>query len=160
NFVTVAVADSGTPSLSATQGFLVTVTEANSAPVLPVQTDITINELTLLDVTNTATDSDLPHNILTYALLNAPDDATTDTNGVIIWTPSEAQGPSSNLFVTVVTDNGSLALSATNSFSVTVLEVNAAPVLAVQADRTINELTLLVVTNTATDSDLPANTLS
>jgi hypothetical protein len=160
NTVTVMVADDGTPSLSATQSFVLMVIEANSAPVLSAQTNVTINELTLLTVTNTATDADLPANTLSYMLLNAPNGAAIDTNGVITWTPTEAQGPSSNLFVTVVTDNGSLSLSATNSFSVFVNEVNTAPVLPTQNNRTINELTLLTVTNAAADSDLPANTLT
>jgi PA14 domain./Ricin-type beta-trefoil lectin domain. len=160
NTIAVKVADNGTPSLSATQSFVLTVIEANSAPVLSAQTNVTINELTLLTVTNTATDADLPANTLSYMLLNAPNGAAIDTNGVITWTPTEAQGPSSNLFVTVVTDNGSPSLSSTNSFSVFVNEVNTAPVLPAQNDRTINELTLLTVANAASDSDLPANTLS
>ena len=37
---------------------------------------------------------------------------------------------------------------------------NTAPMLPAQADRTVAELTTLVVTNTATDGDLPANTLA
>ena len=45
------------------------------------------------------------------------------------WTPSEAQGPSTNTFTTVVTDSGAPSKSTTNSFVVTVNEVNSAPVL-------------------------------
>src|SRR5207237_10440325 len=51
-------------------------------------------------------------------------------------------------------------LSVTNSFTVVVREVNSAPVLTVPADQTINELSTLVVTNMASDADLPTNTLS
>src|SRR5438874_13629032 len=76
------------------------------------------------------------------------------------WTPTEAQGPSTNTLTTVVTDNGVPPLSATNSFTIVVTEVNSAPSLPNQTNRTIAELTALVVTNTASDSDLPANTLS
>jgi hypothetical protein len=147
-------------SLNATNSFTVTVNEANTAPVLPVQTNRTVAELTLLSVTNAATDSDLPANLLTYQLLAPPGGATIDTNGVITWMPSEAQGPGTNLITTIVTDNGVPPLSATNSFTVIVNEVNNAPVLPVQTNRTINELAALTVTNTATDSDLPANLLS
>src|SRR5205814_1222685 len=136
SLVTVAVADNGQPSLSATQSFQITVTEANSAPILSVQTNRTINELTLLTVTNTATDSDLPANIISYALINAPSGAAISAAGVITWTPSEAQGPSTNLIVTVATDNGSPALSATNSFSVVVSEVNTAPTLNTVSNQT------------------------
>jgi hypothetical protein len=60
-----------------------------------------------------------------------------------------------NLFVTVVTDSNPQAinaqsLSATNSFTVVVLPPPG-PVLPAQADRSVVELTTLVVTNTATD---------
>src|SRR2546421_5194723 len=81
-------------------------------------------------------------------------------NGVISWTPSEAQGPSTNVVSVSVTDNGVPALSATNSFTVTVREVNAAPVLSMPADQTIDEQTALSVSASATDADLPANTLT
>jgi hypothetical protein len=163
--VTVVVTDTNPPAvnakqLSATNSFTVTVNEVNVAPVLPVQTNRTINELTLLSVTNTATDADLPANVLTYTLENPPTGAVVDTNGVITWTPGEAQGPGVYTLKSIVADNGSPQLMATNSFTVTVNEVNVAPVLPVQTSRTINELTLLTVTNTATDADLPANVLT
>src|SRR5206468_3893168 len=78
----------------------------------------------------------------------------------INWTPSEAQGPGSYTLTTVATDDGIPPMNATNSFSVTVNEINTAPVLPNPPDRTIGEMTTLTVTNTATDTDLPANTLT
>src|SRR5437667_3827925 len=84
---------------------------------------------------------------------------STDT-GVLTWTPTEAQGPSTNLIRVKVTDNGLPALSATNSFTIVVNEVNLAPVLTVPPNQTIDELTTLVVTNTAVDADIPANTVA
>src|SRR2546425_11858755 len=94
-----------------------------------------INELTTLTVTNTATDGDLPANVLTYQLVAPPTGASISASGVVSWTPSEAQGPSTNTFTTIVTDNGTPALSATNSFTVTVNEVNSAPVLTSEERR-------------------------
>jgi hypothetical protein len=158
--ITTVVTDNGVPPLSATNSFNVTVLEVNNPPVLPAQSPRTIAELTTLIVTNTATDSDLPANILTYALLNPPAGAAIDSNGVITWTPSEAQGPSTNILTTMVTDNGVPPLSATNSFTVVVNEINVAPVLPVQTNITVVGLTTVVVTNTATDSDLPVNPLT
>src|SRR5207237_311623 len=155
NTITTVVTDSGFPAMSATNSFSVVVTEVNAAPVLPSQANRTINELATLTVTNTATDSDIPANTLSYTLLTAPGGAVISAAGVITWTPSEAQGPSVNTFTTRVVDNGSPALSATNSFIVTVNEVNTAPVLTAQVNHTIAALTTLLVTNTATDSDLP-----
>src|SRR5206468_343377 len=86
--------------------------------------------------------------------------ASISATGVITWTPTEAQGPSTNTFTTIVTDNGSPPLSATNAFTVFVTEVNTAPVLPAPTDYTIDELTTLTVTNTATDAAMPANTSS
>src|SRR4029079_2751698 len=124
NTITTIVTDNGVPPLSATNSFTVTVTEVNSAPTLPVQTNRTIAELATLVVTNRATDTDLPTNTLNYSLQNPPAGATIDTNGGITLAQTEAQGPSTNTIITVVTDNGALPLSATNSFIVTVTEVN------------------------------------
>ena len=160
NTFTTRVVDSGTPNFSATNTFLVFVTEQNLAPVLPGQTNRTIAELTTLTVTNTATDGDLPPNQLSYTLLVGPTNAVISTNGVITWTPTEAQGPGTNVFTTVVTDGGVPSLSATNSFTVVVTEVNLAPVLIGQINRTISLGDSLIVTNAATDADLPANALS
>jgi Leucine-rich repeat (LRR) protein len=160
NIITTVVTDND--GLSATNSFTVIVTEVNVAPVLGVQTNRTIAELTLLTVTNPATDDDSPPNTLSYSLLVAPSGATINTNtGVITWIPTEAQGPSlSNAFTTRVLDDGVPALSATNTFYVTVTEVNLAPMLGVQTNRTIAELTILTVANAAADGDLPANALT
>src|SRR5207244_1031007 len=135
--------------------------EVNRAPVLTVPANQTLAELTTLNVNASATDSDIPANTLTFALVSAPLGMSINpVSGAIIWTPTEAQGPSTNLVSVSVTDNGVPALSVTNSFTVIVTEVNSAPVLPVQTNRTINELTLLVVTNTASDSDILTNVLS
>src|SRR5206468_931508 len=123
----------------------VTVNEVNTAPVLTGQTNRTINELTTLTVTNTATDGDLPANILTYQLVSPPTGASISASGLINWTPSEAQGPSTNTFTTIVTDNGTPALSATNSFTVTVDGESTAPKPTRQQNRTTNERSTLKV---------------
>src|SRR5207237_73395 len=160
NVITTVVTDNGVPSLSATNSFTRSEAQGESAAVIGAQVDRTIAEGTPLTVTNTETDSDIPANILTYTLLNPPTGAAIDGNGVITWTPSEAQGPSTNVITTVVTDNGVPSLSATNSFTVIVTEVNSPPVLGAQADQTIAEGTTLIVTNTTTDSYIPANLLN
>jgi hypothetical protein len=160
------VTDNGSPILSSTNTFTVVVNEVNGAPIF-VQTPAsrTINELTTLTVTNSATDPDIPANTLFYSL-NVSDGAAPVTNatisaqGVITWSPTEAQGPSTNIFTTIVTDNGSPNLRATNSFAVVVAELNSAPAfLQTPANQTIDELTTLTITNAATDPDIPANTL-
>src|SRR2546430_5454349 len=162
NLITVRVTDEGSPPSSDTGSFTVVVTEVNRAPVLTVPANQMINELSTLVVTNTATDPDLPANTLTFSLEpGAPAGASINlTNGVFTWTPTEAQGPSTNLITVRVTDDGSPPSSDTGSFTVVVTEVNRAPVLTAPAEQIIIELSTLAVTNTATDSDLPANTLT
>ena len=66
---------------------------SNTAPLLPNQNNLTNNELVAMTVTNTASDSDLPTNLLTYQLISPPAGVSINTNGIISWTPSEAQGP-------------------------------------------------------------------
>ena len=162
NVITTVVTDDGVPALSATNSFEVIVDEVNTAPAFDATpADVTLDELTPLSVANAATDGDSPANALSYQLLGAPAGAAIDAAGQITWTPTEGQGPSTNLIVTVVTDDGVPALSATNSFEVIVDEVNSAPAFdATPSDVTIDELTPLSVANAASDGDSPANGLS
>src|SRR5207245_482225 len=141
--------------------FTVVVNEVNSAPVLTVPANQTINELTALVLTNTATDTDLPTNTLTFALVSGPSDvAINPTTAVLTWTLTESQGPSTNTLTVKVSANVTYTTLFRSSFTVVVNEVNSAPVLTVPANQTINELSALVLTNTATDTDLPTNTLT
>src|SRR5439155_17862941 len=97
-------------------------------------------DLCALVLTNTSSDPDVPANILTFELVSGPSGvAVNPTTGVLSWTPTEAQGPSTNTITIKVTDNGSPALSATNSFTVVVNEVNSAPTLTAPANQTDNE---------------------
>jgi hypothetical protein len=132
NTITVVVTDNGSPPLSATNSFTVVVNEVNSAPMLPTQANVTIAEQTALVVTNTATDSDIPTNALAYALMNPPAGAQISAHGVISWTPTSTQAPSTNIFETVVTDDGVPPLSATNSFLVIVTAREAVAPPAIQ----------------------------
>lgn len=158
--LTTIVSDDGWPPLRATNSFTVNVSEVNVAPVLPVQADVTLGESSLLTVVNTATDEDIPANLLTYQLVNPPANAAIDNLGVITWTPTEAHRPSISTFTTVATDNGVPALSTTNSFTVMVLGANQPPVLASIADRMVHAGSVITLTNAATDPDLPLDTLT
>ncbi len=106
------------------------VTQPNTPPSLATNADVTIVAGTTLIVTNTATDTNLPPQTLTFSLLAAPANAAINaTNGIFSWRPAIAQSPSTNLITVVVTDNGTPALSATNSFYVTV-NTPVAPAMA------------------------------
>jgi len=59
-----------------------------------------------------------------------------------------------------VVDNGAPPLSATQSFSITVVKTNSAPSLTPMSDKFVNEGALLTFTATAADSDVPAQQLT
>jgi len=161
NAITVVVTDDGSPSLSAAQSFSVLVLATNLARSLPpIPTQVVVEGETLV-VSNFAA---IPYGgggALAFSLeTNAPVGATINsTNGIFTWTPTEAQGPSTNLITVLVTDEGPPSASAAQSFTVIVLETNSPPVLAPIADRTIHSGTTLTVAASASDPDIPANVL-
>ena len=127
---------------------------AAAQPVLPLQTDRTIEEFSFLTVTNTSTTG----TNLTYTLQHPPSGATISTNGVISWRPLEEQGPTNVTIFTIVIDDALRV--ATNSFNVTVTELNRQPGLPGQSDQTASPGITLIVTNTAEDLDIPTNALT
>jgi hypothetical protein len=137
-----------------------TVTEVNVAPILSnVPASATIDELVAWSFDADASDADIPAQTLTFSLLSAPAGASINSSsGLFTWTPSEAQGPGVYGFTVRVTDG---VTYAEQTVSVTVNEVNAAPVLnGVPAAITADELTLVTFDADASDSDLPAQTLT
>ena len=141
--------------------FKFTVNPVNHPALLASVPDFVIFEKDTLQFTNKAADIDQPAQTLTFSLNNAPNGASIDAgSGIFTWTPTEAQGPAVYLITVVVTDNGSPPLSTAQDFTVAVLESNEPPVLAPISNRAIHAGMTLAITNSATDPDLPANTLT
>jgi glucuronoarabinoxylan endo-1,4-beta-xylanase len=99
----------------------------NTAPTLALVPNQVINAINAgfqLQVTNVATDPDLPSQTLTFSFLSGPTNATLTkldaTNAVFRWRPSVSQANTTNPISVVVADNGTPSLSATNNFTVTV----------------------------------------
>ncbi|NND04457.1 MAG: DUF5011 domain-containing protein, partial [Acidimicrobiia bacterium] len=137
----------------------VRVVDTNDPPVLAPISDRTAAELTL--VTFVASASDPEGDAISYSLLGGPGNAAIDPDsGVFTWTPNEAQGPGSYTFDVVATDDGTPSQVATETVTITVLEINRAPVVASLGSRTSAEGDLIFVRATATDLDLPANSLT
>jgi hypothetical protein len=152
-----------------TNGVTVVVDEINSPPDLPAPLpalgrpagEWTIDELVPSTIGIVASDPDYPANPLTYRLLDGPMGLTMDEQGVITWTPTEVQGPATHFITVRVTDTNATAineksLSATNTFSVAVREVNNhPPSLAGFPNLQVNPGQVVTVTATASDEDWP-----
>jgi hypothetical protein len=163
NTFSVVVTDNGTPSLSATQTFNVVVTRQNHAPTIigaPLQASV--DQLSTLTLGFTATDPDLPQQGLTWQLgPGAPAGLKLNSGtGVLTWTPTIAQGPSTNLVTVTVQDNGLPPLSASTQLAIVVNAVNHAPTVVPIAAQTAYALVPLILKVTATDPDLPAQVLT
>ena len=157
--VTVTVTDDGSPNLAGSAAFDWYCPNTNQPPVLDPVGAQSVDELVLLTFTATASDPDVGDSLL-FSLSGEPAGASIDPNsGVFSWTPTEAQGPGLFTFSVVVTDDGTPSLADSESITVTVDEVNVAPVLAAIGNQTIDEQTLLTFTAAATDADVPANGL-
>jgi hypothetical protein len=99
---------------------------------------------------------------LTYSLqAGAPTNASIHpVTGLFTWTPTEAQGPGTNTFTVIVSDNAMPPRTDQRSFQVLVRELNRAPVLTVVADFAVHAGNVVSFTNTATDQDLPSTALT
>jgi len=95
---------------------------------------------------------------LYYSLLGAPSGATINSSsGALSWTPTEVQGPGNYTVTIVVSDT---IITDSETITITVSEVNLTPVLNPIGDQSVDEETELTFTVTATDTDIPVQTLS
>lgn len=154
--------------LSDEKSVTVHVNEVNKKPSLSLPSlPANIDEEVAWTWNASATDLDYPVQTLSYSLVDAPVGATINpASGAFSWTPAEDQGPGDYTFKVRVTDNGSTYdpvngdLSDEQTVTVHVDEVNKKPTLDPISDKTVDEETLLTFTATASDPDLPANTLT
>jgi hypothetical protein len=159
----VRVTDTGNPPKSSLMSFHVSVLDSNLPPVITATPTVTGNELTLISFNVSAADPDTPSDTLSYQLLQGPAGlaitAVTATNATMTWTPTEAQGPSTNTVLFRVVEQAS-GLSTTQSLSVVAQEVNVPPVFQPIAGTNVLSGTLVQRPLIASDSDIPANPLT
>jgi hypothetical protein len=131
NLISVIATDNGQPPLSATGSVAVVLLAVANPPVLAAIFNRTVFEASLLVITNTATDNNLPPRPLTFSLgPQAPAGAGINpSSGVFHWLPTAAQAPSTNVISVIVTDNGVPPLSSTQQFTVVVRSVASEYVL-------------------------------
>ena len=134
-----------------------TVFVPNTPPIIDPIPNITTNEMRRIFFFVTARDTNVPAQALTFSLASGPPGATIEPNGFFKWRPREEDGeiPARVHSVSVrVTDNGSPSLSATQTFTITVHEVNRPPSFQIRDQwvKANNQLAFL----TGSDPDIPA----
>jgi type III secretion system FlhB-like substrate exporter len=145
------------------------VTAVNdNTPVITSGATANVAENTTAVMTVTATDADLPAQTLTYSIVGGADAAkfaiNSSTGALSFATAPDYEAPtdvgSNNVYdVTVQASDGTL--SSTKAIAVTVTAVNDnTPVITSGATANVAENTTAVMTVTATDADLPAQTLT
>lgn len=139
--------------LTDSETITITVNEVNTPPVLAGIGDQTVTERQQLSFDLSATDSDLPQDVLTYGTTDLPTGASLDGT-TFSWTPVDGQGGQTYDITFTVSDDFDPAGEDSETITVTVNErVNHAPVaeqpdgLVVQAGGTIT------VPLVATDED-------
>lgn len=130
----------------------ITVNPVNDPPALiPIGNKAT-NEGELLEFTVAATDPD--GDALAYSASNLPTGSTFDPGtGKFTWTPGFDQAGSYPNVLFTATDNGSPPLSASETITITVGNVNRPPILTPIGNKTVDEMQILQFTITATDPD-------
>jgi len=128
NFSVIVTDDAAQP-LTASQLVHVTVNEVNTPPVLAFIGDRTVDQGSTLTFTATASDADLPANLLAFSLQNAPDGSSISAStGVFNWTPSASQAGSYTFSIEVADDASQRGV---DSETITVIVNKLDPVLSI-----------------------------
>ncbi len=155
--IQVTATDNGTPNLSDTESFDLTVTAVavNNPPVLTPIPDQTVAEDQTLQVPVSATDPDGDN--ITLTVQNLPSfgsfQQTGNGVGVITFAPNFNHAGSYPNIIVNACDDGTPVLCDADTFNLTVLEVNRAPELEPIPNQTMVEAETLEVDVEATDPD-------
>ena len=126
----------------------ITVNDVNGPPVLSAVGNKSVNENELLTFTLLAADPD--GDTIAYSMSSTPGGAAFNAlTGSFSWTPSYTQSGSYSVTFTATAG----ALKDDEMMTITVVNVNAAPVLAAVGNKSINEGAALTFTLTASDID-------
>ncbi len=146
------VTDNGIPSASTSEDITITVGNVNRPPVLASIGDKMVNEGEVLEFTITATDPD--GDALIYSANNLPTGATFNSVAQkFSWTPTYDQAGNYPNIEFTVTDNGDPIENGSELITITVGNVNRAPVFAPVGTQQVIENQLLQFSVTATDYD-------
>ena len=146
----------------------VTVTDVNEAPLITSGSAVAVAENQTAVLTVTTTDPDLPGDTVTFALTGGADQAkfliNTTTGALTFNTAPDFEIPTdagtNNVYEVQVTADDGNGGTDVQLISVTVSDVNDAPVITSSSTPAIAENQTAVLTVTATDADLPADTIT
>jgi hypothetical protein len=160
NLFVVSATDSGKPKLETIAVFSVGV---RNPPNLHLAATYDLQENQSLTISNFLAQADLNADVWTIDLSRADDRLRvrlSDDRTAIVAEGSEAAGPGEYELVLKIASENEPRLAATKVFVIRVAEVNSLPALAESASRALYPGESLTVTNSATDHDLPANSIS
>lgn len=142
-----------------TFSIVVAGTPNNNAPVFAaISAGQSVNEGSLYSLQLSAEDADDDN--VTFSKVSGPASLTCSSAGLVEWTPGESDGPGSYTVTVRATDDGTPNLTTDKSWTVTVNEDNVAPSLTAISDQAVDEHALLSVTPSASDTDVPSQTLT
>lgn len=119
------VSDDGDPTLNDSETVHITANEVNSPPVLAQIPDTSGKLGTIITFNLSATDSDIPANILTYTQTGGPSSIILDpASGELVWPLSSSVSPGEYDVTFSVTDNGAPNQSDSQLVKITVIEEN------------------------------------
>jgi len=132
---------------------------ATTVPTVAPIPDQAVNELTALTFNVSATNSNVPPLPLVYSIISYLFNSSIDSaTGVFRWTPTETQGDGLPRSVTIRVSDG--RRSTDQIVTLTGNEVNLPPSLNSIGNRTVSEGSPLTFTASASDADIPGNTLT
>jgi hypothetical protein len=148
--------------------YVLFLTPANISPVFTSPTTANVPENTTAVLTVTASDADIPAQTLTYSIVGGADQSkfSITSGGVLSFltapnyeVPTDADGNNVYLVTVQVSDGHGGVVSQTINVSVTPVNDNS-PVFTSPDSINVPENSTLVETVTASDADLPAQTVT
>src|SRR5439155_33120 len=151
---TVTATDNGSPPLSDSKSFTITVNNVNRAPSLNAVNNMTVNEGATANQVITGSDPDGDTLTLTTSAVQTYMTVTTSTPSLHDALPISGFADAGTYSSTVTaTDNGSPPLSDSKSFTITVNNVNRAPTLNAIANMNVAQGATADQVITGSDAD-------
>jgi len=134
----------------------------NTPPAVSNLVGLTVTEGQAFSLAIPASDPDAPPQSLSYFLaVGGPLGLTLDlVSGQLDWTPTEADGPGVYPVTVFVSDDHNTPAITLVTFDITVTESNIPPTIVAIATQMVDEGSVFSLTPTATDPDIPTQTLT